>query len=330
MNTLPTTTTTTTDVQLASGVSLDRIVELHDARNVPNTVRTRASHIKMLVVYCQENGWSWNADGSAPFRIDWLASHITELHDRGASLSTIDGRLDAIGVWSASHGYSSPVNDFVKETRDGITNERAEKMQSGAYAVKVADAITREDLHAMVRKCDTTTLVGKRDKALLLIGWHGAFRRSELASLALNNVSTWQYDGRDGLTCHVFNTKTDKHNAVVKQLDRQYTADICPVRAFEDWIQCAGITDGAVFRSVSKGGKVGASLSSRAVDLIVRKYSDGYSAHSLRAGYATQSVMDNINGVYARKQGGWAPTSGVFDRYAQRAQVGAYARVRIM
>lgn len=331
-------TATTTDLQLSPRVSVSRIMELHGASVNDNTMSTRASHLRMMADYCASNGWTWSADDAVPFRVDWFVSHITELFDAGKSLSTIDGRMDAIAWWSARRGVASPVTDDVKALRVGFQNTRAKENQEGAHIAGCAQAITREQLHAMIARCDSMVRKGKagelirlRDRAILLMGWHGAFRRSELATLSTGNVDTWRFAGRDGLVCKVYNTKTNKTTSVDKQIDRMATVQYCPVTAYNEWIAAAGIVDGPVFRSITKGGVVGTAVSDRTIDNVVRAYAGGdYSAHSLRAGFATQSVLDNINGEYARLQGGWSPTSGVFARYATRAQVGQYARVRVI
>jgi len=317
-------------LNLSSAVSVEVVARIYSASGNANTNATRASHLKMMEEYCRNNGWGWREDGVEGFEEGWLVSHITELYASGKALSTIDGRIDAIHAWSLKNGKRSPLTGFVKDYRLGMGNELSEENQkTGRRVRKEAPALTREVLHRVIDCIDTTTLVGIRDRALLLMGWHGAYRRSELATLNRSNVTEWSREGgRYGLLCKVYNTKTDKVKPVEKQIEAQPTAKYCPVKAYNEWLSASGITDGPVFRAVDRWGNVSGSLSDRAVDKILRKYATGFSAHSLRAGYATQSVEDGIPEVYARKQGGWAYTSNVFGSYASRAELGKVLRVR--
>jgi site-specific recombinase XerC len=171
-------------------------------------------------------------------------------------------------------------------------------------------------------------LAGLRDRALLLIGWNGAFRRCELVEFVLENMIP-DANGR-GFTYPTYNTKTNKTSAFEKQIHAQPNdVELCPVVALNAWVERAGITPGPdgtlVFRSVNKAGAVGSVLSARMVDKIVREYDNkaginkGFSGHSLRAGYATQATLDGVPDAFIRAQG-WADSSPVVFRYQRRAE----------
>jgi integrase len=343
-------------VQLANGVSVDDVLEQMGKATPVNTKRTRESHLTALAMYCFRHGWGWAAMNPAvvrvpnqdtntssriritwernyqetrPFRLDWFASHLVELNRAGVGIKTIAGRIDALNHWyketyanvDSSIRPDNPTKHLtIENLYRSFVHDIATANTKGERKVTHAPAITIDDLRAMVRACDVNTLVGKRDRALLLLGWWGCYRRSELESQSVENIS---YDSKGrGFLALVYNSKTNKTDAVEKPIERiDMDAELCPVTAYESWIQSAGITSGKVFRSVDKLGRVGESISGRLVDMIVRRYDKdaklyrGYSAHSLRAGYATWAYANGVSDALIRRKGGWSLTSGNVNLY---------------
>jgi site-specific recombinase XerD len=136
-------------------------------------------------------------------------------------------------------------------------------------------------------------LKGLRDRALLLLGFAGAFRRSELVAL---DVADLQFcDG--GLRVTIRKSKTDQEGqGATIAIARGSTA--CPVDAARAWIMATGITEGPLFRPVTRTGKIsGRRLSARAVAELVKVYARrvglkaaDYSGHSLRSGFLTSAA----------------------------------------
>jgi integrase len=341
---------------------LNRIAGTAKRSTASATLRTYGSHIRAFASYCHTRGWAFepgdvftvrNADDNAPVvetipnpaRVDWVLAHLQSLADDGATLATIDGRVRALNRWHVLNGYTEstdpmtyrPNHSAVSNWLNGCQNEYAERNANGEQLTKYAPGILRNHLRAMVRACNTTTLTGLRDRAMLLIGWAGAFRRSELVGIHCANIVT--DDRGRGVIVNIYNTKTNKRGATVKQIDANPNdPELCPVRALNEWLERANINDGVVFRRVSKSGRVLGALSPRFVDLIVREYDKraaydnatgapvGFSAHSLRSGYATQATIDGIPDALIRAQG-WADNSTVVFRYQRRA--GAFMQRRI-
>lgn len=113
------------------------------------------------------------------------------------------------------------------------------------------------------------SLIGVRDRALLLIGFAGAFRRSELVGLDLKDVHT----GHDGLTVFIRKSKTDQEGQG-RKVGIPYGSHphTCPVQAYGTWLEKCGLTEGPLFRSVTRHGKLQLGrLSDRAVALIVKR-----------------------------------------------------------
>jgi integrase len=138
-------------------------------------------------------------------------------------------------------------------------------------------------------------LIGVRDRALLLVGFAGAFRRSELVSLDVGDVEI----RREGLLVTLRRSKTDQE-AAGREVAIPYGSnpDTCPVRALEAWLEASGIADGPLWRAVDKGGRLQPGrLSDKAVALVVKKRAEAagldpdlYAGHSLRAGLATAAA----------------------------------------
>lgn len=144
----------------------------------------------------------------------------------------------------------------------------------------------------MVAHCPDT-LVGLRDRALLLLGFGGALRRSELVALTVSDIEHTP----EGLRIIIRKSKTDQEGQgqTIAVLNGPHLriAD-----TLETWLEAAGITEGHLFRAVRKGGKVGSTaLTDRSVANIVKHYAskagltvDDFSGHSLRSGFITSGA----------------------------------------
>ncbi len=147
----------------------------------------------------------------------------------------------------------------------------------------------------MIEQLDGESLRGVRDRALLLLGFAGGFRRSELVALERADLCFV----REGLEVLVRRSKTDQEGRG-RRAEAAYGGDpkTCPVRAIEDWIARAEIDEGALFRRVLPNGRLGErALTGRAVALVIKRgvRSIGlpdvaYAGHSLRAGFVTEAV----------------------------------------
>jgi len=129
---------------------------------------------------------------------------------------------------------------------------------------------------------------GLRDRALLLLAFAGAFRRSELVALNLEDLEFCEH----GLRVTIQKSKTDQEgDGATIAIARGSFA--CPVNAVRDWVETARLTHGPIFRPVSKKGRIlNRRLSDRAVTELVKAYArraglkaGDFSAHSLRAGF---------------------------------------------
>lgn len=198
------------------------------------------------------------------------------------------------------------------------------------------------DLLVQIDEALPRSTAGVRDRALLLLGFAGAFRRSELVGLNVGE-STPGCTGlvrfsAEGAQVNLLRSKTDQEAVgLVKGIVRG--GPVCAVGALEQWLQVAGITEGPIFRSVDKGGSVrGRRLTDRSVPDIVKRSvkcaalaaglserdadhaSEQFAGHSLRAGFATSAAAAGITGETMARHVGW--TSGqMATRYVRNAEL---------
>jgi integrase len=217
-----------------------------------------------------------------------VAAYIAECA-RHLRPGSIQRRLNAIAEAHKAAGLDSPTHaGIVRNVLKGI------RRTLGTAPAQKAPALT-DDIRAMVESADPGA-IGARDRALILLGFAGAFRRSELVGLDLEDCAF----ARDGLTITLRRSKTDQEGAG-RRIGIPYGSnpDTCPVRTVQAWVELAGIAAGPLFRSVSRHGQVQPGrLSGIDVARVVKKLAlragldpARYAGHSLRAGHATAAAM---------------------------------------
>ena len=208
----------------------------------------------------------------------------------GTRASTIGRRLAAIRYAHKLAGFETPTNsEAVKATLRGI------RRTIGSAPARKRPA-TADRVRTMAQQTDGS-LKGLRDRTILLLGFSGAFRRSELVGLDLLDLEF----SLAGLLVTIRKSKTDQEGegATIPIIAGSAA---CPIAAVRAWIKAAGITCGPLFRSIRKGGKIGRRLSGRAVAEIVKKAATGaglnakdFSGHSLRAGFLTSAAASGAS-----------------------------------
>lgn len=215
-----------------------------------------------------------------------IASYLAHLADTGFKASTIARRLAAIAYAHKLKGHDSPTSaEAVHAVLRGI------RRTIGVAQIRKAPA-TAAAIGAMVERLPDT-LAGKRDRALLLIGFAAALRRSELVELKVNDLEFQP----DGLLLHIRRSKTDQEGEGT-HIPVPRGGRLRPVEALEAWIAAAGIAEGPVFVSIAKGGRVKRqALSDRSVADTIKRCAAAagfdpalFSGHSLRAGFVTSAL----------------------------------------
>lgn len=206
------------------------------------------------------------------------------------SVATLGRRLSAISVAHRDAGHHLDTkHPAIRQVLRGIRREKG-------TAPRRARAVTTALLRTLLASCDDS-LIGVRDKALLLVGFASAMRRSELVALTRADVAF----SSDGVTLRIRRSKTDQE-AVGDVIGVLATGTpTCPVAALQAWLTMAGITSGKVFRSITRHGHMHESMTGEAVALIVQKRAAlagldprAFSAHSLRAGLATSAAAAGL------------------------------------
>jgi integrase len=227
--------------------------------------------------------------------------------------ATLTRRLAAISIAHQARRLPSPVSSpIVRATMRGVR-------RAHGTAQRQAAPLLREDLFIVLGAMGDR-LNDLRDRALLLIGFAGGFRRSELAAI---NLSAFERV-REGIILNIRRSKTDQ-DGVGRKIGIPLGRTLhCPVWALENWLSAARIDSGPVFRPVDRHGRVSVEqLSGEAVSLILRHRMAaagfdpaGYSGHSLRAGFATSATRAGVSTFKIRQQTGHA-SDAMLSRYVR-------------
>ncbi|MCF8475861.1 MAG: site-specific integrase [Pseudolabrys sp.] len=215
-----------------------------------------------------------------------VAAYLASEAERGVKASTIGRRCAAIQYVHRLGGHPNPVDDErVKAVLRGI------RRTIGVTPRRMTPA-TAERVIAMAPPADGS-LTALRDRALLLLGFAGAFRRSELVTLDVADIE----EVAEGLRVTIRRGKTDQEGrGTVIAILRGEMA--CPVAAVQAWLSASEITDGPIFRRIRRGGHMQSErLTDRSVANIVKAHAKRvgldpalFSGHSLRAGFLTSAA----------------------------------------
>jgi integrase len=224
-----------------------------------------------------------------PASAETIVLYVTDLAGV-AKVATIARRVAAISQAHQAAGHESPTKTArVRTTLAGIRRTLGTVQQAKT-------PVLTADLRDMLDTLEGDRLIDVRDRALLLLGFAGAFRRSELVALDVGDVT----DGADGLTILIRRSKTDQEGAG-RKVGIPYGSNpaTCPVRAYRAWLSASGISTGPVFRPIDRHSRVAdGRLSAKTVAAVVKRtMARGgadpapYAGHSLRSGLATSAAQ---------------------------------------
>ena len=232
-----------------------------------------------------------------------VATYAAALADDGRAVATITRRMSSISQAHKLAGYEpTPVQtELVRRVIKGIRRALGTAQRQAAPAVS---AIMRQWVAHLPE-----SRLGTRDRALLLVGFAGAFRRSELAGLDVADVRFVP----EGMVVQLRTSKTDQERAgESKGIPLGTSADTCPVRALRAWLKTASITEGPVFRPLNRHGHVKPKrLNGSDIASVVKRAAEAagfdpaeFSGHSLRAGFATAAAAAGASDRAIKKQTG--------------------------
>ena len=266
---------------------LEQAKSFYNQQHAPSTLRSYFSDWAIFEAWCRSHGLP-----ALPAAPEAIAIFLSSQAANGKRPSTLTRRVAAIRYFHIKSGISdSPTaSEIVRSTMKGI------RRTLGAAKEQKAPA-TADRLLKMVAQVPDT-LKGSRDRAILLLGFAGAFRRSELAHLLVSDLE----EVPAGLRVLIRKSKTDQEGEgqIVPILKG---AQACPVEAVKSWLKRANINEGPVFRRFGKGNKIfNVALRSQSIGQIVKKYAgkagfnpEEYAGHSLRSGFLTSAAMNGAS-----------------------------------
>jgi integrase len=304
-----------TDVTLSSPTGLQAFAhqarQYADQSRATNTRRAYASDVRAFANWCEARGEA-SLPASPAAVLSYLIDHATTL-----KVVTLQRRLAAIREQHAAAGFELDTSSAAfRDTWRGI------KRTHGQPAAKKRPLMTVDLRRAVATLPDT--LAGKRDRALILVGFAAALRRSELVGLEVSrrDGGAWVEERPDGLVVHLARSKTDQ-SGEGSEIGVPYgsSMETCPVRSYRTWIMAARLKDGPAFRPIDRHGRIGAeAVTDRAVARIVqrtveaaalaeghppeeaRRLATAYAGHSLRSGLATSAAANDAPGHAIQRQ----------------------------
>lgn len=305
--------TTASNASLAHLENLrDQAEHFADSSCAESTRRAYDADLRHFRKWCGVHGVS-----ALPALPPTVALYLSELAGT-YKVATIGRRIAAISQEHRKAALPSPfAHPRVVEVWQGIR-------RALGVAQDRKDAILTADLRRMLEPLTGAT-IDVRDRALLLLGFAGAFRRSELVALDVRDVRFVA----NGLEIALRRSKTDQEGEG-RLIGVPYGSNLvtCPVRAMQEWLERLSIVDGPLFRSVDRGEHVGATrLAPQVVALIVKRRAQSvgfdparFAGHSLRAGFATSAALAGVDALEISRQTGHRSLSMV-QRYTRPATI---------
>jgi site-specific recombinase XerD len=254
-------------------LELETIKNLRNSKS-KNTLRAYQSDYTDFLEFCSKNGFQ-----SMPTQPKILALYITHLSSY-SKYSTLKRRLASISVIHKAKGhYIDTKHPIIMENLMGIKRTNGSN-QKGKKPLLIKDLKKIIKAIGQLKAKDNRKI---RDKALLLIGFSGGFRRSELVDIEYEDIDFVS----EGVKIFVKRSKTDQSGeGMTKAIPYFDNKDFCPVIALKNWIEITALRNGKIF-----------NISDKNVALLIKKYanyagldSHKYAGHSLRSGFATSTA----------------------------------------
>ena len=254
-------------------LELETIKNLRNSKS-ENTLRAYQSDYNDFSLFCSKNGFQ-----AMPTQPKILALYITHLSSY-SKYSTLKRRLASISILHKTKGhYIDTKHPIIMENLMGIKRTNGSN-QKGKKPLLI------NDLKILINAIDQSNEKDKRkirDKALILIGFSGGFRRSELVDIEYEDLEFVS----EGVKIFVKRSKTDQSGeGMTKAIPYFNNENFCPVIALKNWIEKFDLKKSRIF-----------NISDKSVALIIKKYanyagldSHRYAGHSLRSGFATSAA----------------------------------------
>lgn len=259
--------------------------------------------------------------------VRYLLARAESLNSR-----TLDLHLTAIGQWHHYQGIVDPVKDpLVRKTMEGIRRTHGQPKRK-------AKALRLDHIAQMVNHLRhlPDSKKKQRDIALLLSGFFGAFRRSELIAIQVSDLM-WE---PEGLIIRLPRSKTDQQaTGLARALPFAGNPVCCPARAIKQWMDTADIVTGPVFRPVNRWDQVQTKqLNPGAINDLLKTLGQAcqfdfvpeLSSHSFRRGLSTSAGREKVDFELIKKQGGWKSDATVWEYIEEGQQLSDNAAIILM
>lgn len=273
-------------IEASSDLSVDAL-DYGRAALSANTMRAYKGDWAEFQAWCTERDRV-----SLPASPATVANFASALASSGKKVPTIARKLAAVRFFHRGAGLENPTdNAGVAAILKGIRRTVGTAPRQKAPA-------TVDVIHALLARIDATTLQGKRDRALMLLGFAGAFRRSELVAITVEDLTF----SDEGVDVFLPKSKTDQE-AKGQSVAILNGKALRPADRLKEWLTAAGIISGPIFRRINRGDNLtDEALSAQSVALIVKRYADvagldvdRLSGHSLRAGFVTSAAENRAS-----------------------------------
>ena len=264
----------------------ETLKNLRSSKSV-NTVRAYKSDFEDFTLFCIKNGFK-----SLPTEPKIVSLYLTYLSSKNVRTSTIKRRLVSIGVIHKMKGhYLDTKHPIIVENFMGIKRLKGIS-QNGKKPLLINDL---KEIIDVINKQEEPDLKKLRNKALLLLGFAGGFRRNELVSINFEDLDFVF----EGVKIKIKRSKTDQFGeGFMKGIPHFENYLYCPVKNLKNWLNISKIKKGPIFVRFSKGVNLtNIRLTDQSVALIIKEYltkagvdNKNYSGHSLRSGFATSAA----------------------------------------
>lgn len=253
-----------------SSIELETFDNIRSSKSI-NTIRAYKSDFNHFVNFCKKNNFK-----TLPADPKIVSFYITDLSST-SKVSTLKRRLASISVIHKLKGYYIDIkHPLIIENLMGIQRKK------GVFQKSKKPILINElkEIISIIDNSEKDESKKARDKALMLIGFSGGFRRSELVNIDLEDLEFT----KEGVKIFLKRSKTDQSGeGMIKAIPYFKDINFCPIHSLKRWIEISQINKGLIF-----------DISDKMVAILIKKYlseagfdSEKYSGHSLRSGFAT-------------------------------------------
>ena len=302
----------TTDLKSLHEATLNNL----KSSKAKNTLRAYKSDYRDFGTFCAKHGL--NSMPSEPKIVSLYLTHLS----KNSKISTLRRRLVSISMVHKLKGhYLDTKHPIIVENLMGIKRVKG-SVQKGKKPILINHL---KSLINIIDQQKIEEIKKLRDKSIILVGFGGGFRRSELISIDHEDLEFVQ----EGLKITIKRSKTDQFGeGMIKGLPYFSNEDYCPVKNLQKWLDISKIKSGPIFTRFSKSSLLtGKRLSDQSVVLLMKKYlnlagieSANFSGHSLRSGFATVAAASGADERSIMAMTGHK-TSQMVRRYIKEANI---------